>query len=140
MLVPWWAERAGEISWHPHHITERYGLFTIIVIGESVLAATLAIQAAVDGGSIPASLLTVIGAAPVILFAIWWLSFSRPTHRVLTSNRRAFLWGYGHYFVFGSAAAAVLVLAVAWTRYPASGRISLASEQLPPAHAPACRA
>lgn len=31
---------------------------------------------------------------------------------VLTSNRRAFAWGYGHYFVFGSAAAAGAGLAV----------------------------
>ena len=27
--------------WHPGHIAERYGLFTIIVLGESVLAATV---------------------------------------------------------------------------------------------------
>ena len=27
-------------TWHPHHIAERYGLFTIIVLGECVLAAT----------------------------------------------------------------------------------------------------
>ena len=35
-------------SWHPHHIAERYGLFTIIVLGESVLAATTAAESAVS--------------------------------------------------------------------------------------------
>lgn len=34
-LVPWWAERRGSTAWHPHHIAERYGLFTIILLGES---------------------------------------------------------------------------------------------------------
>ena len=46
--MPVWAERAGATPWHPHHIAERYGLFTLIVLGESVLAATLAIQAALE--------------------------------------------------------------------------------------------
>ena len=32
-------------TWHPRHIAERYGLFTIIVLGESVLAATIACRA-----------------------------------------------------------------------------------------------
>lgn len=112
LLVPWWAERAAETSWHPHHIAERYGLFTIIVIGESVLAATLAIQAAIDREAISAALASVIVAAPVILFAMWWLYFLRPAHAILTSNRRAFVWGYGHFFVFGSAAAVGAGLAV----------------------------
>jgi hypothetical protein len=48
LLVPLWAERASPTNWHPHHIAERYGLFTLIVLGESVLAATIAIQSALD--------------------------------------------------------------------------------------------
>ena len=39
---------AGQTTWHPHHIAERYGLFTLIVLGESVLPATIAFQAALD--------------------------------------------------------------------------------------------
>ena len=39
--MPMWAESAERTSWHPGHIAERYGLFTIIVLGESVLAATV---------------------------------------------------------------------------------------------------
>ncbi|WP_170180741.1 low temperature requirement protein A [Actinomadura pelletieri] len=30
--VPPIAERAGTTTWHPHHIGERYGLFTIILL------------------------------------------------------------------------------------------------------------
>ena len=42
LAVPVWAERAAPTTWHPHHIAERYGLLTLIVLGESILAATVA--------------------------------------------------------------------------------------------------
>jgi len=44
LSVPVWAERTGKTSWHPHHIAERYGLFTIIVLGESVSASAIGVQ------------------------------------------------------------------------------------------------
>jgi low temperature requirement protein LtrA len=41
LALPVWAERAaGAPVFHPTHIEERYGLFTIIVLGESVLSAS----------------------------------------------------------------------------------------------------
>src|SRR5689334_9918767 len=36
LAVPVIAERQGTTPWHPHHITERYGLFTLILLGESL--------------------------------------------------------------------------------------------------------
>ena len=43
IVVPLWAERAGPMTpWHPEHIAERYGEFTLIVLGESVLATMIA--------------------------------------------------------------------------------------------------
>ncbi len=47
LLVPVVAERGHQTQWHPHHIAERYGLFTIIVLGETVAASTVAVQSAV---------------------------------------------------------------------------------------------
>jgi low temperature requirement A protein (LtrA) len=41
-------ERSAPTAWHPHHIAERYGHPTIIVLGESVSASTVAVQSAVD--------------------------------------------------------------------------------------------
>ena len=58
LAVPIWAERAAPTTWHPRHIAERYGLFTLIVLGESVLAATLAIQTALDEDAALADLAT----------------------------------------------------------------------------------
>jgi low temperature requirement protein LtrA len=114
MLVPVFAERApgGPTTWHPHHIAERYGLFTIIVLGESVSAATIAVRAGLEGGRHVGELLSLAGAGLVIVFGMWWLYFDRSAHGLLTSIRAAFLWGYGHYFIFASAAAIGAGLAV----------------------------
>ena len=38
--------------------------------------------------------------------------FDRPVHDLLTSFRKAIVWGYGHYFVFAAAAAVGAGLAV----------------------------
>ncbi|MGH3738241.1 MAG: low temperature requirement protein A [Micromonosporaceae bacterium] len=73
LAVPIWAERTKPTTWHPHHITERYGLFTIIVLGESILAATMAVQTAITGGHGDVRLLVLAGAGLVIVFALWWL-------------------------------------------------------------------
>ena len=104
LAVPVWAERAARTTWHPHHIAERYGLFTLIVLGESVLAATTAMQSAFDGRR-GGSLVTLAVGGLLIVFAMWWLYFAKPAYPFLTSNRVGFVWGYGHYFVFASAAA-----------------------------------
>jgi low temperature requirement protein LtrA len=112
LLLPFWARRPAPIIWHPRHITERYGLFTIIVLGESVLAASLAIQVAFDRGTKPSTLLSIAGAGVVIVFAMWWLYFDRPVHHLATSPRVALLWGYGQYLIFASAAALGAGLAV----------------------------
>jgi low temperature requirement protein LtrA len=115
LLIPVIAERApdGPTTWHPHHIAERYGLFTIIMLGEAVSAATIAIRAGLDGGEHVTELLGLAGAGLVIVFALWWLYFDRSAHRLLTSQRAAMLWGYGHYFIFAAAAAVGAGLAVA---------------------------
>ena len=108
MAVPVWAERGKGMmtSWHPHHIAERYGLFTIIVLGECVLAATTAIQSSfTDGGVSTKLILTGVGSL-ALLFGLWWLYFLAPVGEGLSNRPQvAFLWGYGHYFVFAALAA-----------------------------------
>ena len=104
---------ASETAWHPEHIAERYGLFTIIVIGESILAATGAIRTALDGG-FSAELLTIAAGGLVLVFGLWWLYFERSAHEGLTEiGRGAFLWGYGHYVLFAALAALGAGIAVA---------------------------
>jgi low temperature requirement protein LtrA len=112
MAVPIWAERTNMTSWHAQHIAERYGLFTIIVLGESLLSGSLAIQSAMQTGDLTGALATTIIGGLLIVFSMWWLYFDQPAHELLTSVRKAFIWGYGHLLVFASAAAVGAGLAV----------------------------
>ncbi|MDX8053454.1 low temperature requirement protein A [Lentzea sp. BCCO 10_0798] len=100
LLVPAWAEKASATTWHPHHIAERHGLFTLIVLGESILAATLAFQKGFDTG---VNLISLAAASLVIVFSVWWIYFEAPSH--LHNLKKAFLWGYAHLFILGSIAA-----------------------------------
>jgi len=105
LLVPMWAERAaGQPLFNPVHIEERYGLFTIILLGESILAATVGFQAVLDENGFTAALLTVGLSGLVLAFAAWWLYFDHPGHLTPTPEQ-AFRWGYGHVVVFISLAA-----------------------------------
>lgn len=100
LLVPVWAERDEATTWHPHHIAERHGLFTLIVLGESILAATLAFQKGFHSG---VNLISLAVASLIIVFSVWWIYFEAPSR--LDSLKRAFLWGYAHLFILGSIAA-----------------------------------
>ena len=115
LAVPIWAARATRLRWHSEHIAERYGLFTIIVLGESVLAGTLALSSAVDAGSLALDLdlAAAIAGALLLVFSMWWLYFERGTGDLLTSIGRSFEWGYGHYFIWAAAAAVGAGIAVA---------------------------
>ncbi len=104
--MPRWAERVNPTTWHPHHIAERYGLFTIILLGESVLAASRGVQGALEAGRGGGALVVVAGSGLVLLFALWWLYFLVEAGEGLSERRhRSFLWGYGHYGIFAALAA-----------------------------------
>ncbi|RSN04829.1 low temperature requirement protein A [Nonomuraea sp. WAC 01424] len=106
LAVPGWAERAGPTTWHPHHIAERYGLFTIILLGESVLAASRGVAAAVGTSGISGRFVVIAVSGLVVLFALWWLYFLVEAGDGLSDRRdRSYLWGYGHYGVFAALAA-----------------------------------
>ena len=106
LSVPPWAERKLSTSWHPHHIAERYGLFAIILLGESVLAASTGVGASLRAGGLSGSLVLVATSGLVLLFTLWWLYFLEPAGEGLENHRElAFLWGYGHFGIFATLAA-----------------------------------
>jgi low temperature requirement protein LtrA len=113
LAVPVWAERTGMTPWHPRHIAERYGLFTIILLGEGILASTNAVQGAVSSGLTP-GLVTVGIAGLVLLVGLWWVYFLEPAAEGLQKHREwSFFWGYGHYLLFAALAAVGAALEVA---------------------------
>ncbi|AVH58188.1 MULTISPECIES: low temperature requirement protein A [Streptomyces] len=105
LAVPVYAEKDLATPWHPHHISERYGLFTIIVLGETIAAATAAVKSGVDQHGALRDLLPIAAGGLLIVFSAWWIYFVVPIHRHLRSKAQAFPWGYGHYVIFASAAA-----------------------------------
>ncbi|MGP3686663.1 low temperature requirement protein A [Streptomyces sp. IBSNAI002] len=105
LMVPVIAEHGHQTPWHAHHIVERYGLFTIIVLGETIAASTVAVKSALDENEALDLLLPIAGGGLLIVFAAWWIYFAVPMHEHLTSNREAIPWGYGHLLIFASGAA-----------------------------------
>jgi low temperature requirement protein LtrA len=101
---PLFAElRFGRTPWHGHHIAERYGLLTIITLGEVVLGTILAISAVVqvEGWTFEAALIALAGTT--LVFGLWWVYFMMPSGRILHRYReRGFVWGYGHIVLFGA--------------------------------------
>ncbi|MEW2080037.1 low temperature requirement protein A [Streptomyces sp. NPDC012403] len=112
LAVPVWAERAVGTTWHPQHIAERYGLFTLIVLGESIMAASLAVRTALDTHKELGPVLAIALGGLLTVFALWWLYFAQDAPRRLRTQSTAMLWGYGHYVVFAAAAAVGAALAV----------------------------
>jgi low temperature requirement protein LtrA len=88
------------------HIPERYGLFTIIVLGEGVIAVAAALSEV--NLNTAAVVTAVLGFG--IAATIWWTYFETMTAAALTREHlgAAFLWGYGQFFAFSGIAAAAV--------------------------------
>lgn len=103
--IPVIAERDARTPWHPHHITERYGLFTLIVLGESLLASANAIIDALHEAESFAPFLSISVLTLVVTAALWWIYFWPEHHTAVGSFGRSLRYGYTHYLVFAAAAA-----------------------------------
>lgn len=103
------AEGKGTATpWHPHHIAERYGLLTIIGLGECVVGVVTALQAVLElAGRRWTGQVVVVGLAGVtLILAMWWVYFLIPAGDALAAaRRRAPMWGYGHLVTFFSITA-----------------------------------
>lgn len=135
LAVPLLAEaRHSYTPFHPHHIAERYGLMTIIVLGEVILSAAMAIQGAIvtadapteggtaghsvrvaaaggGGGATWEVVCLVVGG--LLVFSLWWLYFSREQVGLVESGQLTWVFGYAHYLVFAGIAAVGACLAAA---------------------------
>ena len=89
-----------------------------------MLAPTVAVQAGVDSGGPLADLILLSIGGLLTVFGMWWIYFDHDAEAMferavgdddttIHARKLAFTWGYGHYFVFGAAAAVGAGLAVA---------------------------
>jgi low temperature requirement protein LtrA len=107
LATPWFAQgRRGGTPWHPGHIAERYGLLTIITLGEGVIGTVASLSAVIDehGWSTDAVLIVMAGTG--LTFGLWWMYFIVPAEHVLRRHRnRAMAWGYLHIPLLAALAA-----------------------------------
>jgi low temperature requirement protein LtrA len=81
------------------HLPERFGLFTLILLGESIVAIIKGIQSQPDW-SVPAAAAAFSGIG--LVFAVWWAYFegaAGPADRHVRTRRDARwfeLWSYAH--------------------------------------------
>ncbi|MFG6477155.1 low temperature requirement protein A [Microbacterium sp. P06] len=105
VAVPVFAEARGRTPWHPHHIAERFGLFTLLLLGESLLASSNALIDALAEGEHVADLVGLAASGLIITAAIWWIYYAREQHDRLSKARRGFAFGYPHYAIFAAVGA-----------------------------------
>jgi low temperature requirement protein LtrA len=81
---------------HASHLVERFGLFTLIVLGESVISVA---QGAVKGAA-QGHWTAAMGAAALAGFlavaGLWWLYFDRLDEGAIRSVLRGLIWNYAH--------------------------------------------
>lgn len=126
----WANQKRTQRFWHQEHIAERYGLLTIIVLGETLLAASLAVDAIFEAGAFDTALLPMIAGGLLTVFAMWWIYFDEDASHLLDNARTAYLWGYGHYIIFGAAAAVGAGLAISFDVATHHGHISTTAAAL----------
>jgi low temperature requirement protein LtrA len=91
---------------------ERYGLLNIIVLGETLLASSIAISNLTAEQAPTLALLQLPLLAMVLLFCLWWLYFSREEHLTQQTLAMALTWGYGHLIIYAAGAAVGAGIAV----------------------------
>ena len=96
---------------HPEHLPERFGLFTIIVLGEAIIAVVNGVSE--QKWDAQSAISAVFGFS--IAFSLWWIYFENVSGSILTANvdRKVGLiqvWLYGHLpLVIGLATTGVAV-------------------------------
>ena len=89
--------------WHANHLAERFGLLTIIALGEGVVGTVASLSALIEmrGWSFDAVMLVVVGMG--LIFGMWWVYFIPNSGQLLRAHRgRVFGWAYGHVPLFAS--------------------------------------
>jgi low temperature requirement protein LtrA len=77
---------------HASHLVERFGLFTLIVLGESVISVA---QGAADVDWTARTVAAALGGF-VAVACLWWLYFDRIDDGAIRSVLQGLVWNYAH--------------------------------------------
>ncbi len=96
-------KRVFELPFDRSHIPERFGLFTIIVLGEAVIATANGASQTV--WTVPTAATAAIGFA--MAASIWWINFDFVEDSAIKSRALLprFVYLYGHFFIVASIVA-----------------------------------
>ena len=81
---------------HASHLVERFGLFTLIVLGESVISVAQGVAKSADQGDWTAAMATAAVAGFLVVACLWWLYFDRLDDGTIRSVLRGLIWNYAH--------------------------------------------
>lgn len=124
------------LPWHASHLAERYGLITIIALGETVIGTVTAARHTTDTEGWNVDTVLAIGIGIVISFALWWTYFLMPSARILEIRRDKMMpWAYGHLPALASIVAVGSGLQLLGylhdSRYPASVLTAVVAVAIP---------
>ncbi|CAM8650681.1 COG4292 Predicted membrane protein [Comamonadaceae bacterium] len=132
LVSPWLVARhTAAVPPHPEHLPERFGLFTIILLGEGMAAVVHALDH-VEKLNMSSAVAALVGAT--LSFGLWLLYFRRVNGQGerhiadAVGGQRLRLWAYGHvplYMGIASLAAGTVALAAPGALTPTSGLIYL---------------
>ena len=93
LSAPWVGRRQiAKAPIHASHLVERFGLFTLIVLGESVISVA---QGAADVDWTAATVAAAM-AGFLVVVCLWWLYFDRLDDGAIRSVLRGLVWNYAH--------------------------------------------
>ena len=96
----------GLRDWLSQRITGALmALFTLIVLGESLLASANAIIEARHDQTEIGDLIPLATLSLVVTAGLWWIYFWAPHHHAIGGLRQSRKYGYGHYVILAAAGA-----------------------------------
>jgi low temperature requirement protein LtrA len=94
LSAPWVGRRQiVKAPVHASHLIERFGLFTLIVLGESVISVA---QGAAKAEDWTAGTLAAAVGGFLAVVCLWWLYFDRLDDGAVRSVLRGLIWNYAH--------------------------------------------
>jgi low temperature requirement protein LtrA len=94
LSAPWVGRRQiVKAPIHASHLVERFGLFTLIVLGESVISVA---QGVARVNAWTAVTLSAAVGGFLAVACLWWLYFDRLEEAAIRSVLRGLVWNYSH--------------------------------------------